>query len=81
MTAIAETLAKTASRTGRTSALMSASRITASTSVLRLSMTTPGMIAAVSNIATVPTTSETMARLISARRPGRHFQSSSTCSR
>ena len=40
-----------------------------------------GQDATVSSSATVPTTSETIARLISARRPGFHLQSSSTCSR
>jgi hypothetical protein len=68
--------AKMARITGRIRALIAAMAITASTIVRRSSAVRPGMIAIVNQSATKPTRSETIARLMSAQRPARQFQSS-----
>jgi hypothetical protein len=81
MTATTEIDANTARMTGRTRALMTAIAMTAPTIVMKLSAVIPGRSSMVSHNAMNPTTNETSIRRMSALRPGRHFQSSSTWSR
>ncbi len=77
--AISDHGATIASRTGRTSALKSATRMTANAAAARLSIDIPGMIAAVTANEIVATTSVSTPRFTSDQGPPRQPQIRRAC--